>query len=282
MDFTSFALILLSATIHASWNFFTKKSIANKIVVLWFSWFIAGLVMTPIALYFTEISSISTDWIPYIILTTIIHALYVYLLGWAYTLGDMSLIYPIARGIGVLFTVIIVAFTGMEYISAQGVIGIMILVAGIVLIAIKRFKDLDKRLAMKIAALVGCCTAFYTITDKISIAHIPPLFYISTMFLCTSLALLPLMIYQFKSHSLHVRKQHKLYCSFIGFASLFGYLLILYALQKSPAPYVAALREVAIVFGAILGIRFLKEEANKRKIMGISLIILGAIIIKMA
>jgi drug/metabolite transporter (DMT)-like permease len=282
MDLSSFLMILLSATIHASWNFFTKKSLANKIVTLWFGWLIAGAIMTPVSLLFTQTESISSDWVPYIVLTTFVHAMYVYLLGWSYTLGEMSLAYPIARGIGVLFTVIIVVFTGMEVVSPNGVLGIFALVLGIVLIAIKRIRDLEKRNAMKVAALVGCCTAFYTIIDKISITYIPPFFYISVMFLCTSLSLLPIMLLRLRTHTLVVFRSHKRYCAMIGLLSLFAYLLILFALQKSPTPYVAAVREISIVFGSILGICYLKEERNKRKLIGIATILLGAIIIKTA
>lgn len=282
MDSTSFLMILLSATIHASWNFFTKKSLANKIVTLWFGWLIAGLIMTPISLLFTDTETISLSWLPYIILTTFVHAMYVYLLGWSYTLGEMSLAYPIARGIGVLLTVVIVVFTGMEKVSPNGVIGIFALVLGITLIAIKRIRDLEKRNAMKVAVLVGCCTSFYTIIDKVSIVYIPPFFYISAMFLCTSLSLMPIMIFKLRAHTMVVWREHKSYCSMIGLSSFSAYLLILFALQKSPTPYVAAVREISIVFGSILGIWLLKEERNKRKLLGIAMILFGAIIIKMA
>ena len=90
------------------------------------------------------------------------------------------------------------------------------------------------------------------------------------------------MFTKLRTQTLVVLKNHKFYSAMIGFVTMFTYTLILYALQSSSTPYVAALREISIVFASILGILVLKEEGNKRKIMGIAMIIIGAIIIKLA
>jgi uncharacterized membrane protein len=282
MDFASFSLILVSAVFHAFWNFFTKRAKGDKISILWAGWLIAGTIMTPISLMVCDLSTASTSWIPFLLLTTIVHAMYIYMLGWSYSLGEVSLIYPIARGIGILITVSIILFSGMESISAKGLFGIIILVLGIVFISIKRFRDFEKRMAMVVSAMVGCCISFYTIIDKISIIHIHPLLYISLMFLFTPLLIAPYMLSKMRVETMLVLNRYKSYSAMIGFVSLITYLLILFALQKSPTPYVAALREISIVFVAILGIYFLNEERNKRKIIGIALIILGAMIIKLS
>jgi drug/metabolite transporter (DMT)-like permease len=102
------------------------------------------------------------------------------------------------------------------------------------------------------------------------------------MFLFSALLISPYMLTRMRRQTLAVLRNHKLYSAMIGMVSLITYLLILYALQDSSTPYVAALREVSIVLVAILGMTVLKEERNKRKIGGVAMIILGAAIIKLS
>lgn len=282
MSSVSFVLIMISALMHASWNFYTKKSAANKIAMLWIGWLIAGFITFPIALVVSDFSFMSIEWLPYFVATAIVHALYIYLLGWSYSIGEMSLMYPIARGIGILVTMIIVLLLELESISDQGFLGVSVLVLGIVFVSIKRFRDIEKRAAIFVAIGVGICISLYSIIDKLSILHIPPVFYISIMFITSPLLLAPLMLTSLKAQTIAVWKKHKYYSGLIGLVSLLTYLLILFALKDSPAPYVVALREISIVFGAILGICMLKEERNKRKIFGLVLILIGAVIIKIA
>jgi len=282
MNTAAFSLVVFSAIMHASWNFFTKRAAANKIATLWLGWLIAGLCTLPFAIYITDFSNFSLVWLPYIILTGVVHALYLWLLGHSYSIGEMSLIYPMARGFGIMLTVCIVLSTGLDSVSTQGLIGIMLLASGIILVAIKRVHDLEKRAAMKAALMVGCCVSGYSIIDKMSIEHIPPIFYISIMFVVSTLMLIPVMVRKLRAQTIAVWHRHKLYSAAIGFVSMLTYLLILFALQTSPTSYVVALREISIVLGSILGMWILKEESNKRKLLGIIVILIGAVIIKTA
>lgn len=280
MGSSAFALVLLSAVMHAAWNFFTKTATAHRISMLWFGWLIAGLITLPLAITVTDLSQISMDWLPYIVMTAIVHAIYIYLLGWSYSIGEMSLIYPMARGFSILLTLILVLLLGMDSISTKGFFGICMLASGILLVCIKRIRDLEKRVAMKAAILVGICVSTYSIIDKMSLSLIPPLFYMSVMFVTSPLLLTPVMLRKFGTQTKLVWHKYKLYSTMIGVVSLLTYYLILLALQNSPTSYVVALREVSIVFGSILGIWLLKEERNKRKLLGIVVILLGAIVIK--
>lgn len=280
MNSTAFSLVLLSAILHACWNFFTKRAVANKIATLWFGWMVAGVISFPFAVYVTDFSQVSVTWIPYFIATCIIHAIYIFLLGWAYSIGEMSLIYPMARGFGIIVTVIIVLSFGMDKISIKGFAGICLLSFGILMVAIKRIRDFEKRAAMKVALMTGFCVSMYSIVDKLSIEYIPPVFYISVMFVLSPLLLTPYMSTRLAAQTRLVLTSHKLYSGMIGIVSLLTYLLILFALQQSPTSYVVALREISIVLGCILSIWILKEERNKRKLIGIIVILIGAIIIK--
>ncbi len=266
--------------LHAGWNFFTKKTEANKISVLWFGWVIAGVTVLPVAIVVTDFSAFNSNWIPYLLLTGVTHAAYLYTLGMSYNIGEMSLIYPISRGLAIFFTISIMLLFKLETISGQGALGVIFLVLGIVSIAIKRLRDLEKREVMLLSARTGLFISIYSIIDKISLNYIPPLFYITMMFIITSLILLPIVMKHINGHTWVVIRRHKAYSGAIGLISFFTYYLVLLAMESSPASYVVALRELSIVFGSILGMWLLKEESNRRKILGIGIIMLGAYIIK--
>lgn len=280
MNSAAFSLVIVSAIMHASWNFFTKRSTANKISMLWLGWLLAGLFTFPYAVYTTDFSHASNIWIPFFVATTIAHALYIYMLGHSYSIGEMSLIYPMARGFGIFLTLVIVTSIGLETVELRGLLGILLLGSGIVLICIKRINDLEKRTAMKAALMVGCCVSSYSIIDKMSLEYIPPVFYMSLMFILSPLSMTPIMVKKYATQTKLVISKYKFYSFSVGLVSFCTYLLILFALQDSRASYVVALREVSIVFGSILGIWYFKEEKNKRKLLGILIILVGAVVIK--
>lgn len=267
---------------HAGWNFFTKRSTANKIAVLWLGWIIAGIFTFPIAYFTSDFSGFSPDWVVYFIATCVTHAVYLYMLGHSYSIGEMSLIYPISRGCGIFITVFFVTILGVDTISSGGLLGVLVLASGIILIAFKSFKDLEKREAIIAAAKVGICVSMYSLVDKLSVARIPVAFYMSVMFVLSPMLLIPLMIKQLKAQTIVVLQRHKTSSALIGLVSYFTYLLVLYAMKNSPAAYVVALREMSIVFGSLLGIWLLKEEKTTRKLIGICIIMLGAVLIKIS
>jgi len=282
MNNFDFFTVILAAILHSGWNFYTKKSEANKIAILWFAWVAAGLVMLPISLVVCDFSDIGFNWIPYLILTGLFHAGYIYTLGLSYGVGEISVIYPISRGIGIFSTTSFMLLFTSEDISADGLLGIIFLVIGIVFVTIKNLRDLEKRNVMTLAARVGIFVSMYSITDKLSIEHIPPFFYMATMFVITPLVMAPFMLTYYKKEVKAVYRSHKIYSSSIGIVSFLTYLMVLTAMLNNPASYIVALRESSIVFGSLLGIFLLKEDRGKRKILGIGMILFGAIIIKIS
>lgn len=282
MNNFDFLLIIFSALLHAGWNFFTKKTIVNKVTILWFGWGLAGLCTFPFALMYTDFSSYDHSWILFVILTGLAHAGYIYTLGLSYSIGEMSLIYPISRGIAIILTLSTMLLFSIDTISPRGSFGVIMILVGIILVALKRFGDLEKRAVMLISIKVGIFVSLYSIIDKISLNHIPVFFYISAMFLLTSLLLAPFILHSLNHHIIIVIKRHKTYSGLIGVVSFIAYYFILVAMSQSPASYVVALREISIVFGSVLGMWLLREERNRRKIAGILIIVVGAYIIKTA
>jgi uncharacterized membrane protein len=280
MDPIIFILVILAGVAHAVWNFFTKKTKADRVTMLWLGQLLVGTATLPITLYFSEFDELSLKCIPYVILTGVIHAFYLCLLGWSYTIGEVSTVYPISRGMGIVGTFIIASIFGIDQVSIIGMLGILSISIGIFCLGVKR--GVNGNMVLLSAILVGITISMYSVIDKLGVQTVPAYLYCSIIFLSTAFFLSPLVFYKRKPHVESVLTNYKMHSFTIGLAMLSTYSLILYAFQNAQASYVVALREVSIIVASILGVVFMKEATSKLKILGIAFIMLGAITIKFA
>ncbi|AIF81473.1 hypothetical protein I862_04565 [endosymbiont of Acanthamoeba sp. UWC8] len=248
--------------------------------MLWLGQLAVGFITLPITYYLSDFGGITKEFVFYIILTGVIHSCYLTLLGWSYKVGEVSIVYPVSRGTGIIGTSLLAIMLGIDKISFVGFIGILVLILGILSIAIS--KSVTRNEVVFSASMVGIAISLYSVVDKLAVQFIPSLFYGSIMFISTALILSPFIIIKRKAQLLNTLRRYKL-PSFIINVSMFStYSIILFAFRNSPASYVVALREVSIIIATLLGTFFLKEEITKNKVCGISLIMLGAAVIKFA
>jgi uncharacterized membrane protein len=102
------------------------------------------------------------------------------------------------------------------------------------------------------------------------------------MFLIAGIALTPLLIRRYRGIPWQVAKQYSGYAAVIGIGSVGTYLIILFAFTKGPVGYIVAVREFAVVLGALAGIILLKERFTMAKALAICAIVIGIISIKLA
>ena len=278
----AFFLVLLSAVVHAGWNFFAKKSEVNKLVLLWAGQLLAGMVILPHTVYRISIEGFSLSSAYLVLISSIIHQIYFCCLGHAYELGDLSLVYPVARGVGIIGTALLASLLGIDQISLLGLTGVAVVLIGIGTIAFQpaTFDELKKPLYVAIS--VGCAISAYSVFDKVAVDSISPIIYISVCHIVGPLLIFPWLITQRKSDIIEVLSEHKLYATSIGLASIATYGLVLWAFTLSPATYVVALRETAIAVAVVLGVGVLKEELSSKKVIGVTAILIGAGLIKIA
>src|SRR5437870_5219639 len=131
MSGTALALVLTAALVHSGWNALAKRA-GNPLAFLWSSVTLATLIFLPLSAGFLR-DGLPASAVPYVIGTIVIHAAYFYALGRALGSGDFSLVYPIARGLGVgLVPVGALLWLG-ERLSPLGATGVGLVVIGIVL-----------------------------------------------------------------------------------------------------------------------------------------------------
>lgn len=277
----AFSLVILSALLHALWNYATKK-VSGNLSVLYFALIFACGIFFPVLLLFSHSEIFVAAAFPFILATGIIHAFYFYLLSKAYTYGNISTVYPIARGCGVVGTAIVAAILLREAMSFVGIAGILGTSVGILLVGVSRSEQVDYGRGLLFALLVGATIVMYYIVDKLAVRLINPVIYIYCLFLFSALFLTPYMLFRRKKELAVALKKFKKYCLIIAVGAASGYLIILYVFQMTQVSYVAAVREVSVAIGALLGVKFLHEPLSVGKLVGVVLIVFGLVMIRIA
>jgi drug/metabolite transporter (DMT)-like permease len=280
-------LLLLSALIHASWNLLAKRSL-DKQAFLWLASLVSlAVFVVPFALAARPVPP--EAW-PLIFLSGVLEAVYFLLLGSAYQRGDMSLVYPLARGSAPLFVLMFASLFLGEQVRWTGMLGIVLVVAGIYTLHLKvlnlrgllaPFLSLKDR-PSQIALLTGLTIGSYSVVDKVGVGYTGPISYIFLVFSVCSLVLVPYM-WLVKSQAIRREwRDNRPSILAVGVMSLCGFLLVLFALTVSQVSYVAPVREISVVFGAVLGALVLREPFARVKIAGSVLIFVGIVLISLA
>ena len=277
----AFALVIVSAVLHALWNFTTKK-VSGNLSVLYLGLALASVLLLPFAL----VSIIGKGLVPFgyifIILTGVVHAFYFLFLSRAYIHGKISVVYPMARGCGVVGTAAVAYVVLNESISTAGIMGIICTGLGIILIGLQRGSKTESSKGLIYAILVGFTMVCYSIIDKMAVAYVDPVVYILVLFLLSMLFLTPYMLITKRKELAEAWRRSKRYSMIIGIGSAAGYLIILFVFRLAQVSYVVAVREVSVAMGAVMGIVYLGEARTKRKVIGIVLIVSGLFLIRLA
>src|SRR5262245_31568764 len=118
-------LVLAAAVIHAGWNAFTKRA-GDPLAFLWSLGIFGALLYAPGALFLLWDRGVARAALPLVIATILLHAVYFFALGRAYRLGDLSVVYPVARGTGVALVPIAARLVFDERLSVLGTTGIVL------------------------------------------------------------------------------------------------------------------------------------------------------------
>jgi drug/metabolite transporter (DMT)-like permease len=281
MSLPAIGLVLLAAVLHATWNLFAKR-VQGGAAFIWLYTVLALVIFAPVVLLFILFThtSLSISMIGWIVGSGLLELAYFLLLQRGYRVGDLSLVYPLARGTGPLLTTIVALLVLKEHPAPIALIGTGCIISGVVLIAWKpqRLSEYRARQALLYGILTGCCITGYTLWDNeaLSIGQMAPLvLYYGTICVCAP-ALTPFALRHWSDVRLHWRK-HRREALGIAVLSTLSYVLVLTALTFTPVSYVASAREISVLFGTLLGTRLLAEGDTKRRLLAAGLIVVGII-----
>jgi drug/metabolite transporter (DMT)-like permease len=281
MPASAVLMVAAAAVFHASWNLITKRT-GGGIAFLWLFGVAASVIMTPFALGFAVRMDRSLDRADLIAAagSGFIHIFYFSLLQNGYRKGDLSVVYPVARGLGPLLAAFVSITVLGDRPGPLAIAGGVLLLSGVVGmsgIAVDRLK-LDTSVVLGL--LTGVSIATYTLWDRRAVAtlDLPPVFYYWASTLAYTLFITPAVLRAPISpwNASFVRERWK---PAVGVAVLSSasYSLVLTAMQDAPLSYVATLREASILVATVFGILLLGEEVTRRKLIAAGLILIGVV-----
>ncbi len=276
-------LIVAAAFIHASWNFLAKRA-GGGAAFVWLFGAVSALLYAPLAVAIILIKDIHFGWVAlaFILASAAVHAAYFLMLQRGYRTGDLSLVYPLARGTGPLMSVLAAIFFFGERPSVLMLGGGALVIAGVLAFAKDgiswRRVAAGKRQAVGYGLLTGGLIACYTLSDKyaVSVLLIPPLVLDWGGDFGRTLLVSPYVWRHWKE----VRAQwrlHRVEAIAVGVLCPLSYILVLTALVFTPVSYVAPAREISIVFGVLIGGHLLAEKDLRLRLTAAAAMVAGVI-----
>lgn len=284
---SSLALVLLAAALHASWNALAKGG-GDPLVFLWIANCVATVALAPVALAVLMADGVAAGAAPFVGASMVLHSLYFYALARSYRSGQYSVVYPIARGLGVAL-VPVVAFAALgERVSLLGAAGVVLVVAGILGLhgiphATAPGATPGRRVgpATVWALATGLTIAAYSVVDKGGATRVSPFLYLALTEVGTILILLPAVLRARRRIGEEWRESWRAVL-FAGVASAGAYVMVLYAFQTSKTGYVVAAREFSIVLSALIGALWLREGRLGPRLVGAGVVLAGVACVAVA
>jgi len=282
MSPTALLLVLLAALCHSGWNLIVKtdpRRLEIQAGALW-----VGTLMCAPVLYFHSPWEIPAQaWVA-VIVSAVLESAYVLALTSAYAAGDMSLVYPVARGSGsVLVPPLAVLLLGVR-LSWQGVLGIALVVVGIFLShgALTGWAAARAhRAALGWALLTGVLIAGYSLVNKVGVSLVPVPLYAFLVFLADAVIVRAV---QWGRGAAPVFRRDAPWgrMTAVGVLMMGAYLAVLVAMAHAPVSYVVAAREVSVVVAALIGVLLLRERHSLVRVAGAVVIFGGLCAIALA
>jgi drug/metabolite transporter (DMT)-like permease len=222
---------------------------------------------------------VSADAIPFIAASAALELVYFVLLARAYGSGELSVIYPIARGSAPVVVLVFGAIALNENVPLGAAVGVLAIATGVLLVGLV---DLPFRFARKIdppprdvlfGLAIGVVIASYTLVDSEAVEHADPIAYLALVVAPCAL-MYPLVTRNRPDLSPRTA---------LTAAATFGaFLMVLAAFRLAPAAPVAAVRETSVVIAAILAAVFLHEHVGPRRMAGAVAVAAGVAAIVLA
>ena len=252
-----FLLILFAAFLHASWNIIIK-SINNSQVAIALQMLIQSIIFFPV-LFFVPLPE-GITWI-FLILSLLLHSSYFLILGNIYNRGDITITYPVFRGLAPVFVTIFSVTFLNDYITFKGYVGISIVVFGLLLLAKENYKNKLNLKLLIISIFVSILIALYTFSDGAGVrsAKNEFTFIVWNFFLGGWITISYVYLTQ-KNDLFKIRTKQLVLITVASFMSFIAYGIIVWSMNHQPIAYVSSIRESSIIMTSLISFIFLGEK----------------------
>lgn len=284
MPLAALLLVLGAAVCHSAWNLLVKTD-ARRLEIQSGALIVGVLLCSPVLLIYSLADVSRLAW-GVIFVSGLFETAYVFALTAAYGAGDLSLVYPVARGTPPLLVVpLAIMFLG-ERPPWQGLAGIGLVVLGIYAshagLAGSPVAGQVNRRALVLALLTGVFTAGYSLVNKLGVSLVPVPLYAFLVF-GVDAALIHLVRWVRGGLTLPLGRDAPWGRTVaVGVLMMAAYLAVLAAMAMAPVSYVVAAREVSVVVTAVLGVLVLRERHSAARVAGAAVIFAGLVVIALA
>lgn len=284
----SVLLVVLASVIHATWNLLAKQAASVGAVFVFAYNLVSCLAYAPWVLYLLihgDPMVWSFSGLRVVLLSGIIHLAYSLCLQRGYQVADLSIVYPVARGTGPMLSSIGAILILGEAPTGQGILGLVLVIAGIGLIAtqgkISVLRRPGGRRGVEWGLVTGGLIASYTVVDAyaVKLLAIAPVMLDWFANMMRFFLLAPVVIANPRRALIAMRGVWWLAIG-VGLLSPLSYILVLSALRSgAPLALVAPMREMSMMVGALLGLLILRENVGPWRLVGCAVLICGVIVL---
>lgn len=274
MPLDALALALGSAVLHALWNLILGRErdpeAAAAVALV-----VAIVVFAPVAAL--RFDAESAVW-PYVAVTAVLQLLYFGLLATAYRHGEVSVVYPIARGLAPVVVLLVGAtLLGTAASAAQG-LGVCLVGSGVLLVRGLGWAASGRGAGAAYGVAVAICIAAYTLVDARGVEHADPIVYLELGMVPATIGYVAFLVVA-RDGAGRLRRAARPLPALAGVLSFGAYALVLAALLLAPAAAVAAVRETSVLVAALLAAPLAREPVGPARIAGAALVVGGVALI---
>lgn len=280
MDISVFIAVLTAAAAHAGWNAVIKGA-GTPLMTTSVLTFAAGLVGLPLLILAGLPNAAAWPWA---VASVVVHILYFGFLIETYRYGDLSHVYPIARGGAPLLTAIGGLVLLGENLTWHGWAGLLLLVGGVLVLSIggRRSAHVDPR-GVRYALLTALTICAYTLVDGIGARHAGnSVSYTAALFVGCAVAMLGYLVWRGGWGVFAEMPRHWKVGALGGGMQVVSYGIAIWAMTVAPIALVAALRETSVLFGTLIAVLFLKEPLNVVRVGAVALVLCGLLLLRLA
>jgi len=258
-------------------------------VFVWLYATLSAVLMVPIAVVDVVAGGRhpSWTWLLAFGVSGLLQVSYFLLLQRGYATGDLSVVYPMARGTGPLLSVLFAVVLLGERPGVVALVGALTVVAGVFVIGTAH-GDLDERPGNRAGSVLygvatGVTIAGYTLWDAhaVTTLGVPPLVQLGGGVVVEAVALTPFALAR-RAEVARMWREHRWDAGAVAVLSPLAYGLVLYALRIAPVALVAPARELSIVIGSVIAWRVLHEPKPLRRLTGAAIVLVGVFALAVA
>ncbi len=274
-------LITVAAFAHAGWNAAAKRSGEGGVGFVWLCLALSAVLVLPVAGVTLAVGEqgLKPQWLLVSVVGGLFQVGYFLLLQRGYAVGDLSVVYPLARGSGPLLSVVLAVVLLRERVGVWGFVGVGVVVAGVVVIGTATGgKATRLRVSVGYALATGVFIAGYTVWDANAVTRlgVPPMVEFGGGTVVEVLILAPFALVG-RAKVAEIWRSRRGSVLTVAVLSPLAYGLVLYAMRIAPVALVAPARELSIVLGSVVAWRWFHEPEPVRRLTGAAIVLVGVV-----